>query len=167
MFRWYTTVEVEWWIPLMRVRVWSLLGLVEEFIGWLTWDRAGPFSAKRRTVGWEGWGVWCGKLIPHGCSLRLCQLRTDRLTIVSKYWTYWSHAGEMSPVNWCSCVANWPKLFSATPRLTRGRKNEVPPDDSGAGRSLGAKTSSECKGHFDLVGTMRKVATYEDHPQEA
>jgi hypothetical protein len=32
-------------------------------------------------------------------SPRLCQLRTERLVPVSKYWTYWSHAGDMSPIS--------------------------------------------------------------------
>jgi hypothetical protein len=34
-----------------------------------------------------------------GCSIRLCRLRTVRLTPISMYWTYRSHAGDMSPVN--------------------------------------------------------------------
>jgi hypothetical protein len=34
-----------------------------------------------------------------GCSHRLSQLRTVRLTPMSKYWTYQSHAGDMNPVN--------------------------------------------------------------------
>jgi hypothetical protein len=34
-----------------------------------------------------------------GCSPRLCQLRTDGLPLVSKYWTYRSHAGDMGPVS--------------------------------------------------------------------
>jgi hypothetical protein len=34
-----------------------------------------------------------------GCSPRLCRLRTDGLAPVSKYWTYWSHIGDMSPIN--------------------------------------------------------------------
>jgi hypothetical protein len=33
----------------------------------------------------------------------MCRLRTDRLAIVSKYWTYWSHAGDMSPVSLVVC----------------------------------------------------------------
>jgi hypothetical protein len=38
-----------------------------------------------------------------GCSPRLCRLRTDGLTPVSKYWTYRSHAGDMSPVSLVAC----------------------------------------------------------------
>jgi hypothetical protein len=30
----------------------------------ITWDRAGSLGGKRRIIGWEGWGVWCGKLAP-------------------------------------------------------------------------------------------------------
>jgi hypothetical protein len=33
------------------------------------------------------------------CRSCLCQLRTDGLTPVSKYWTYWSHAGDMGLVS--------------------------------------------------------------------
>jgi hypothetical protein len=33
------------------------------------------------------------------CSLRLCRLRTDGLALMSKYWTYRSHAGDMGPVS--------------------------------------------------------------------
>jgi hypothetical protein len=32
----------------------------------------------------------------------LCQLRTDVLPPMSKYWTYWSHTRDMGPVNRCS-----------------------------------------------------------------
>jgi hypothetical protein len=34
-----------------------------------------------------------------GCSPRLCQLRTDGLVPMSKYWTYWSLAGDVGPVS--------------------------------------------------------------------
>jgi hypothetical protein len=43
-----------------------------------TWDQAGPLG---------------------DCSPRLCQLRINGLTPVSKYWMYWSHVGDMVPVN--------------------------------------------------------------------
>jgi hypothetical protein len=38
----------------------------------------------------------------------------------------------------------------------------VDQDDGQASMPLIAKTSSGCRGYFDLVGTTRKVATYED-----
>jgi hypothetical protein len=38
------------------------------------------------------------------CSPRLCLLRNDRLTPVSKYWIYRWHAGVMGSVNWCSLL---------------------------------------------------------------
>jgi hypothetical protein len=41
---------------------------------WIPWDLAGPLG---------------------GCSPRLCRLRTDGLALVSKYWTYRSHPGNM------------------------------------------------------------------------
>jgi hypothetical protein len=34
-----------------------------------------------------------------GCSPCLCRLRADGLAPVSKYWTYWLHAGDMGLVN--------------------------------------------------------------------
>jgi hypothetical protein len=34
-----------------------------------------------------------------GCSSRLCQLRTEGLVHVSKYWMYRSHVGDMGPVS--------------------------------------------------------------------
>jgi hypothetical protein len=33
------------------------------------------------------------------CSPRLCRLKTDELAPASKYWTYWSHAGDIGPVS--------------------------------------------------------------------
>jgi hypothetical protein len=33
------------------------------------------------------------------CSTRLCRLRVDGLAPASKYWTYRSHAGKMSPIS--------------------------------------------------------------------
>jgi hypothetical protein len=44
---------------------------------WIPWDWAGPLG---------------------GCSPRLCQLRTDGLALVSKYWIYRSHSGNMGLV---------------------------------------------------------------------
>jgi hypothetical protein len=38
-----------------------------------------------------------------GCSRRLCRLRTDELALVSKYWTYRSHVGDMGPVSLVAC----------------------------------------------------------------
>jgi hypothetical protein len=62
-----------------------------------TGDRAGSLGGKwRPPVGkvreWyvESWHI-------QGCSPHLCQLRTDGLAPVSKYWTYRSHAGVYGP----------------------------------------------------------------------
>jgi hypothetical protein len=38
-----------------------------------------------------------------GCSPRLYRLRTNWLTPTSKYWMYWSHAGDMGPVSLVGC----------------------------------------------------------------
>jgi hypothetical protein len=49
-------------------------------------------------------GEWCVKSQHlQGCIPRLCRLRTDRLTPVSKYWTYRSHVGDICPVSLVAC----------------------------------------------------------------
>jgi hypothetical protein len=40
-----------------------------------------------------------------GCSLHLCQLRTNGLDSMSKYWTYWLHAGDMGLISWCTLLS--------------------------------------------------------------
>jgi hypothetical protein len=87
----------------------------------------------------------CGS--PH-----LCRLRTEGLVLVSKYRTYRSHAGDMGPVSWCSCVTTWPKPLSPTPRLSWGRGNEVTQDDGRASLSSVTKTSPGCRGLFHPRG---------------
>jgi hypothetical protein len=47
------------------------------------------------------WKSGCYNL--QGGSPRLCRLRTDGLALASKYWTYWSLAGDMSPVSLVAC----------------------------------------------------------------
>jgi hypothetical protein len=81
-------------------------------------ESRGPSVGKGRESGMESRHL-------QGCSSRLCRLRTNGLAPVSKYWMYWSHAGVLGLVNRCSYVTTWPKLLSPTPRLARGRKNEV------------------------------------------
>jgi hypothetical protein len=49
-------------------------------------------------LGWSGSGYVASRHL-QGCSPRLCWLRTVRLTPMSKYWTYRSHAGDMGPIN--------------------------------------------------------------------
>jgi hypothetical protein len=107
------------------------------------------------TASGENRGVVCGKPHLQGCSLRLCRLRTDGLTPVSKYWTYRSYAGVIDPVNWCSCVTTWLKPLSPTPGLSWGRKNEVTQGDARASLSLIAKTSSGCKACLSLWGLAK------------
>jgi hypothetical protein len=56
----------------------------------------------------------------------LCQLRTDVLTPMSKYWIYWSHAGDIGPVNWCSLFVNrwltFTYCFNGYERRENGRR---------------------------------------------
>jgi hypothetical protein len=67
-------------------------------VDWLTWDRAGPLGGKWRPsiVKVGEWYVESRHL--QSGSPFLCRLRTDGLTPASKYWMYWSHAGDMGPV---------------------------------------------------------------------
>jgi hypothetical protein len=55
-------------------------------------DQWNPQKGRARRVLWLFWGFLCG-------SPRLCQLRTEGLVPVSKYWTYRWHAGDMGPVS--------------------------------------------------------------------
>jgi hypothetical protein len=61
--------------------------LTWESIGSLVW-KAGESDVESRDL--------------QGGSPHLCHLRIDRLAPASKYWTYWSHARDMAPVNQCS-----------------------------------------------------------------
>jgi hypothetical protein len=60
-------------------------------------------GGKCRTIGWEGQGVVLVSRHLQDCSSRLCWLRIDGLASASKYWTYQSHNGDMSPVNLVVC----------------------------------------------------------------
>jgi hypothetical protein len=134
---------------------------------WLNWRPAGLL--------WESGDSWLGRSGSgdvasrhlQGCSPHLCRLRTVQLAPVNKYWTYRSHAGDMSPVSWCSCVIIGPKSLSPTLGLSHGRRNEVTQDDGWASLSFVAKTSFRCRGMFQLRGSQWKVVTYGDYPQKA
>jgi hypothetical protein len=101
------------------------------------------------------------------CIPLLCRLRTVRLAPVSKYWTYWSHIGDMCLVSWCSCVTIWLKPLSPTLRLSHGRRNEATQDGGRVSLSLVAKTSFGWRGLFWLHGSQWKVFTYGDCPQKS
>jgi hypothetical protein len=92
-------------------------------------------------------------------SPRLCQLRTEGLIPVSKYWMYQSHAGDMGPVSWCSYVTTWPKPLSPTPRLSWERGDEVTQSNGWASLSLIAKTSPGVGICFIIVGTSERLPT--------
>jgi hypothetical protein len=98
-------------------------------------------------------------------SLRLCQLRTEGLVPVSKYWTYWSHAGDMSPVSLVVCHQQMIGL-SALLQLLCWERNW--------GGSHGPLSRAErwIQEHFlsgvvhpsNPIDNSRKVATYGDRP---
>jgi hypothetical protein len=49
------------------------------------WRPGGAFSWKVETINWKGREVDVASRHLQGCSLRLCQLRTDELVPMSKY----------------------------------------------------------------------------------
>jgi hypothetical protein len=61
------------------------------------------------------------------CSPHLCQLRTDRLDPVSKYWIYWSHVGYLDLVNWCSLLPTDAWLSSIASMIVIGEKLSMDP----------------------------------------
>jgi hypothetical protein len=71
---------------------------------WLKWRPGRALQGKwRQLIGKVGeWYVVSRHLQDY--SPRLCWLRTDGLAPVSKYWTYWSHVGDMSPVSLVAVV---------------------------------------------------------------
>jgi hypothetical protein len=99
-------VEVEWRSPSCKIRVWSPFSSgSNDLMDNLRLDKT--LRWKVETVGWESWGVWYGKSALQGCSPRLCQLRTDGLAPVSKFWTYRLHAGVYGPIKPMQLVVNW------------------------------------------------------------
>jgi hypothetical protein len=110
---------------------------------------------------WLFWGFVCGS--PH-----LCQLRTEGLVPVSKYWTYRSHAGDIGPVNlvvyhrqvlglsallqWLCWERNWGGSHGPLSQAERWSWEHF---------FSGAVHPS------NPVNDSWKVATYEDRPREA
>jgi hypothetical protein len=68
----------------------------------------------------------------------------------------------MGLVSRSSCVTTRLKPLSPTPRLSRGRKNELIQGEGRVSLSLVAKTSFRCRAYFDLVGTSERLP-YADH----
>jgi hypothetical protein len=95
----------------------------------LTWDQTGPLGESKgpsvRRSGESDVESW----YLQGCSPRLCQLSTDGLVSVSKYWTYWSHAEDMCPVNWCSIFFNRGWLKCTASMVVRREKLGGGPSD--------------------------------------
>jgi hypothetical protein len=68
-------------------------------------------------------GEWCVESRHlQGCSLHLCQLRTDGLTSANKYWTYQSHASDMGPVSLLACHRQGAWLKPTTSLVGLGEK---------------------------------------------
>jgi hypothetical protein len=65
----------------------------------ITWDQAGPLDEKWRPLVRKVGEWYVASWHLQGCSSCLCRLRTDELVPMSKYWMYWSHAGDMGLVS--------------------------------------------------------------------
>jgi hypothetical protein len=82
----------------------ALLLFVRDLLRIVNLRPGGAIRGKQMTVSWEESGVWYGNSTPPRLLPRLSRLRTDGLTLTINYWMYWSHAGDMDPVNWCSLL---------------------------------------------------------------
>jgi hypothetical protein len=96
-------VEVEWRLPIIRFRVYFIYSSIGNcWIDNLRSDGALRWKAKDCRLGMSGsvmWQAGTSKVV----APRLCQLRTDGLAPANKYWMYWSHAGDICPVNLIVC----------------------------------------------------------------
>jgi hypothetical protein len=103
----------------------------------------------------------CGS--PH-----LCQLRTEGLVPVSKYWTYRSHAGDIDPVSLVACCRYMLGFAPTTSRLDRAR-NWVRTRGPVSRRVVDCVRSpfSGAVALLNSVDDSWKVATYGDYPQKA
>jgi hypothetical protein len=90
-------------------------------VGLLTWDRQGSLG--------ESGGSLIGKGGQWDVKSQWCRLRTDGLAPTSKYWTYWSHAGNMGSVNRCSWLAIDAWLYPYCFNVCCGRETEYGPTD--------------------------------------
>jgi hypothetical protein len=124
---------------------------------WSTWDRAGALGESGVLSVGKGGECDVSNQDLQGGSPRLCWLRIDGLLPTSKYWTYWSHADDMSPVNRYSCVTTWPKLFSPTPRLCEGGRMMWPKTTARLVSLLLPRLLLGAWAYFNCVGTMWKV----------
>jgi hypothetical protein len=109
---------------------------------------------------WLFRGFLCG-------SPRMYRLRTEGLVPMSKYWMYWSHASDMGPVNLVACYR---QIFGLSALLqwlcwerNWGRSHRPL---SRAGRWSQEHFFSKAVNLSNSIGSVWKVAMYEDRPQE-
>jgi hypothetical protein len=135
----------------------------------ITWDWARPLGEKgRQLVGKVGeWYVESWHL--QDCIPHLCQLRTDGLASMSKFWTYWSHAGDMGPVSLVACHRQ--KLdLSLLLHWLAWERNWVRTCGLVSRRAVDCVRSHFSQEQWDpskSADDSWKVSTYEDYPQEA
>jgi hypothetical protein len=89
---------------------------------WLTWDRMWPLRESGGPLIEKGGECDMESQHLQNYSPRLCWLRIDGLALVSKYWRYWSHAGDMGPVNLCSMFVNKYLAFITASMIVKGEK---------------------------------------------
>jgi hypothetical protein len=115
-------VDIEWSedhvsaIGLCTLSCWRFL------LRMLIWDQAELLGESGGMSVGKGGESEVGSRHLQCCSPCLCQLRTDGLVPMSKYWIYWSHARHMSPVNWCSLTSTGlcPHCFNGWSRRKTG-----------------------------------------------
>jgi hypothetical protein len=111
-------------------------------------------------------GEWCVKSWHlQGCSPHLCRLRTDGLTPISKYWTYWSYAGvygPSKPSSWLS-TDTWLCLHCFNGWLRR--ETGYGPADWSAGVLwiMSGALFLRSSGHAQLCWWLRERLLYVDH----
>jgi hypothetical protein len=117
-----SSVEIEWHGGHSAARCFTFKIARDLYWYLITWDRAWPLGWKwRPSVGKVGeWFVKSQHLQDY--SPRLCQLRTDGLARVSKYWTYWSYADDMDPVCLVACSSIEVRLKRTTSMVMLGEK---------------------------------------------
>jgi hypothetical protein len=159
-------VKVEWRLSLTRFRVWFLCRSFGNC--WKKWrqdDLRGSVEHSERKGGESVVAIsmfLCG-------SPRLCQLRTEGLVPVSKYWMYRSHAGDMGPV---SLVAYHRQKLSISLMLHwwAWERNWVWTHRSASRRDVNCIRSPFSREQWNpskSIDDSWKVVIYGDCPQEA
>jgi hypothetical protein len=155
--------------PLECCRPLYMLNCQRLLLKMLIWDRSEPLRESGGPLVGKGGECDMKSLHLQGCSHCLCQLRTEWLVPMSKYWTYWSHIGDIVPVNRCSL---WPTdawIFCTASMAVVGEKLGMDPR-IGQPVCCGLGREPFFSGAVDLFNSVDnswKVVIYEDCTHEA